>query len=120
MTRENNPLECGLGKYCDLDKGIDFIGKKALQKINREGRTQEIRGVIFGGDVCPPCSVPWPVMADGLKIGQITSAMYSPRLKTNIGLSMIARSHWDAGTEVTISIGDGSPRVGTISNLPFS
>ena len=31
------------------------------------------------------------------KIGQIASGIYSPRIKKNIGLSMINRDFWDLG-----------------------
>ncbi len=120
MTRENNPLECGLVKFCQISGDFDFIGKSALERIEREGHKQEIRGIIFGGKPCPPCGIPWPVMQNGRKIGQITSAMYSPRLKENVGLSMITRGHWETGAEVAVHSSDGLYRSGTVCNLPFS
>jgi len=30
MTRENNPFECGLDAYCNLDRPIEFMGRAAL------------------------------------------------------------------------------------------
>ncbi|MEM7213770.1 MAG: dimethylsulfoniopropionate demethylase, partial [Pseudomonadota bacterium] len=41
MTRENNPFECDLGQYCDLDSEADFIGKQALTKIRGAGVARE-------------------------------------------------------------------------------
>ena len=64
MTRDNNPLECGMAKYCTLDGSIDFIGKEALLKIAAAGPKRMIRGVLFGGDRCPPAAHPWPVMVN--------------------------------------------------------
>ena len=119
MTRETNPLEFDMGKFCKLDGSIDFIGRKALQKVAAEGVTRKIRGVVFDGPACPICLIPWPVMVGEVQVGQITSAIWSPRLKCNIGLSLIDRTHWNIGTSVTVTYHDGSQRAGEISDLPF-
>jgi dimethylsulfoniopropionate demethylase len=122
FTRENNPLEAGLAKYCKLDGSIDFIGRAALQKAANDGHAREMRGVLFDGGACPPCGKPWPVLAGnaaGPQIGQITSAAWSPRLKRNVGLSMIERGFWEPGQEVTVVSADGVQRTGTVSGLPF-
>jgi len=119
MTRQNNPLEIGLEKYCTLDGSIDFIGRAALQKIKADGVAREIRGIIFDGAPCPTCSVPWPVMVGGTKVGQITSGMFSPRLKQNVGQSFVDRGHWDIGGQVTVMMPDGTIRNGVISDFPM-
>ena len=119
MTRENNPLELGLGKFCKLDRSVDFVGLKALQKIAEEGVKREIRGLVFDGDPVPACSKPWPVMAGGRQVGQITSGIWSPRLKANVGLSMIDRGYWDIGQEIEVHTPDGAARGGRIEELPM-
>ena len=120
FTRENNPLEIGLGKFCSLDVSVDYLGRTALEKIASRGVTREIRGVIFGGDKCPTCSLPWPVMVENKKIGQITSAIWSPRLKKNVGLSLIDQKYWSAQQPVKVHCQDDKIRSGEISYLPFS
>jgi len=120
MTRENTPLEIGLGKYCALDGSVNFIGKEPLLKIANEGVSREIRGVLFDGEACPTCSTPWPVMVGSRKVGEITSAIWSPRLHRNVGLSMIDRDYWDAGQDVMVLSSDGNRRTGIISDLPFA
>ena len=120
FTRENNPLEIGLGKFCSLDGSVDYLGRAALEKIASKGATKEIRGVIFGGDKCPTCSFPWPVMVENKKIGQITSAIWSPRLKKNVGLSLIDQKYWSAQQPVEVHCQDNKIRSGEISCLPFS
>ena len=120
MTRETNPLEFGLGKFCTLDGSIDFIGREALQKVARDGVAREIRGVMFDGPACPTCAIPWPVMVGAYQVGQITSGIWSPRLQRNIGLSLIDRAHWDIGTSVEVQYHDGSRRAGALSALPFA
>ena len=119
MTRDNNPLECGLGKFCRLDGGILCIGLEALQKIAREGVDRQIRGVMFDGGPAPPCGRPWPVRAGSREVGRVTSAAYSPRFRKNVGLSMIERDHWSPGQEVTVLSADGKERPGKIVGLPF-
>jgi dimethylsulfoniopropionate demethylase len=119
MTRENNPFEIGLGKFCELDGSIDYIGREALRAIAAKGVAREMKGVIFDGDPCPTCSKPWPVMVGDRQIGQITSAIWSPRLKSNIGQSMIDRAYWTSGQSVTVLSQDGVKRPGSILELPI-
>lgn len=120
FTRENNPLECGLAGYCSTDGSVDYLGLKALQKIKSEGIQRKMRGVFFGGGPGPAVSKPWPVMIDGQQVGQITTGIYSPRFKQNVGLSMIDRGHWQPGTDVTVLSSDGELRVGKVCALPFA
>jgi dimethylsulfoniopropionate demethylase len=119
MTRENNPFEIGLGGYCVVDGSIDYIGRAALQKIAAEGAVQKISGIVFDGSACPTCSKPWPVTVDGGQVGQITSAIWSPRLMQNIGQGMIDRGFWEVGQSVQIHSQDGISRSGEVVSLPI-
>lgn len=123
MTRANNPLECGLAEYCDVDGEIDFIGREALKEIASNGAQRLMRGIKFEGDRCPTCSIPWPVMVDGpdgrVQVGQVTSAIYSPRLEQNVGQSMIEKGYWHAGQPVIVLSSDGIARDGKIVLMPF-
>ena len=77
-------------------------------------------GVTFGGKALSGVAVPLAVTAeDGTVIGEVTSGIWSPRLGCNVGMSMIARGHWDPGTHITIRDSDGKLRDGTVSSLPF-
>lgn len=118
MTLENNPFECGLDRYCHLDRPIGFIGRAALERIAAEGPQRRIRGLSFEGESCPPCVEPWPVTTQGAWIGMATSAAYSPDLAGNIAFAMIERGHWEPGTQVTVETPDG-PRPGRVADLPF-
>jgi len=120
FTRENNPFEIGHGKFCVIDGSIDYVGRTALQNIAASGVTREIRGVKFDGGPCPTCSRLWPVMVGHTRVGQITSAIWSPRLKCNVGQSMIDRGFLDAGQPVTVHAQDGTVRSGQVSSFPFA
>ena len=120
ITRENTPLEFGLEKFCNLDVDVDCLGREALQRAANAGIPRQVRGILFDGDPCPTCAEPWPVRVGALQVGQITSAIWSPRLKRNVGLSLIARSFWDAGQSVAVHCIDGTTRIGEVSDLPFA
>ena len=121
FTRENNPYECNLGSFCSENNNFDYIGKKALNKIKEEGITKKIRGVFFDGGACPPCVKPFPVYSkEGLKIGEITSGIFSPYFQRNVGLAMISKNYWDIGKQVDVHTSEGKKRKGLVSSLPFS
>ena len=119
MTRENNPLECGMEKYCQLDGSIHYIGLKALQKIAASGPKQRTRGILFDGEKCPPCQKPWPVLIENKQIGYITTAIWSPRFKQNVALSMIESNYQKSGNVVTVKMSDRETRTGTVVDLPM-
>lgn len=119
MTRHNNPLEIGLGKYCALDGEVDYLGRKALQRIAENGISRNIRGVQFGGGPCPTCATPWQVTAHNAVIGEVTSAIWSPRLQTNVGLAMLTRESLNAGQPLTVHDSQGTERHGYVSKLPM-
>ena len=69
MTQENNPYECGLGKYCQAE-AVDCIGRDALLKIVEEGPTRQIRSLAIDGEPLADCTDIWPVVANGEEVGK--------------------------------------------------
>lgn len=120
MTRANNPLELGYGKFCTLDGSIDCIGLAALQQVATTGPDRIIRGVRFDGVPCPPCHIPWPMSVDGAFAGNITSAAWSPRFGANVGLGLLERGYWTIGQTVDVSLPDGRYATGQVCDLPFT
>jgi len=120
MTVDNNPLEMGFEKFCNLTGEIDCIGREPLLNIQNSTKKRCIRGVKFGNVACPTCSTPWPVTVDERQVGQVTSAIWSPRLMANVGLSLIDADYWDQGTLVCVTFPDGSKHNGTVEVLPFA
>ena len=83
---DNNPFEMGLERLVSLDKPANYIGKRALQRIADTGVSRKITGAFMSGDVFEKTNEHrWRVTKDGVKVGEVTSAVYSPRLKRNIG-----------------------------------
>ena len=120
MTRGNNPLECNLEKFCDLNGSVQYIGRSRLLEIAEQGVDQRIRGIVFEGTPSPPCGFPWPLESNGQKVGYTTTVVWSPRLKTNLALAMVNKAYWETGDEVRIQLPDGSMREGYVTDLPFS
>ena len=120
MTRANNPLEIGLEKYCSLDGTVNYIGRKAIENIAQKGPKRKIYGVLFDIPACPTCSKPWVVKHGDVAVGQITSAVFSPRLEKNVGVGLVEKGYWTAGLEVSVTLPDGQIHRGQLSNLPFA
>ena len=79
-----------------------------------------MKGITFEGKPCAPTGSPLNVYSEKKEIiGQIASGVYSPRIKKNIGLSMILKDHWDVGKNVLVETLDGDLRKGIINTLPF-
>ena len=119
MTIANNPLECGLEKYCQIDRTPDCIGSAALRRIATEGVTRKIMGLRFDADTLPACIDPWPVLRDGGQIGAVTSAAISPHFGGGLAFAMLDRIAWAPGSAVTVETPRG--RVDArVSILPFA
>jgi len=120
FNRSNNPLECGFEHLCCYDDEINYIGKSALKKISCNGPEKRICGIKFDGTKTVACTTPYKVFSESTElIGQITSAIYSPRLETNVGLGMIKSSYTDIGQPVLVSTSPGKYLGGVVSKLPF-
>ena len=119
MDINTNPFELGLDRFVDLDMEDDFIGKDALYQIKTAGVQRRQIGVVIDG---PPFTQPntrfWNMMIDGLVIGKVTSAVYSPRLEKNIALAMVASEHAGLGTEFLVRARDGD-RMAIAVDKPF-
>ncbi len=119
MTLENNPYEVGLERLVDLDKKSDFIGKAALKRIKENGVKRKLAGVEIDGAPLDLNLTRWPVRRDGNEVGRITSAVFSPRLKKNIGYAILSVEHAGLGTPMTVSVPGSDERRAKVVEKPF-
>jgi aminomethyltransferase len=120
MTYEHNPIEMGLERLVDWDLSDEAsISLKALRRIKAEGVSRRIVGVELDGDAFPELNnVKWPVSDGGEAIGQVTSAIHSPRLGRNIGFAWLPAERASLGTAVTVETEWGT-RGATVVEMPF-
>ena len=113
MTLENNVYEVGLERLVDEGKSADYIGKDGAREDQARRRDAQARsGVEIAGDPIAFNAVKWPVKAGGKAVGRITSAVWSPRLKKNIGYAMLPVAHAAMGTELSVEIPEIGERRG--------
>ena len=114
-----NPYELGLDRLINLEMKSDFIGKEALKNIYKKGITRKQVGIEL---LCNPLEGPnttfWPIKFNGLKTGKVTSAIFSPRLKKNIALAMVAIENTKIGTTLEVEKPQGISKAKIIEK-PF-
>lgn len=118
LTLDTNPYEAGLGWLVDLEQEADFVGKAALKRIKANGAKRKLVGVEIGGDPLDLNMTPWSVSVDGREAGRVTSAVYSPRLKKNIGYAMVPIESSEIGSTLTVATPAGD-RQATVVPKPF-
>jgi dimethylsulfoniopropionate demethylase len=113
MNRDNTPHEAGLGRFCSTQTAIGCVGRDALLRVAKEGPVKQVRAIAIHGAPLAPCDRLWPIVANGKVIGHISSSAYSPDFETNVAIGMVRMTHWDEGTNLTISTPEG-PRDATV------
>ena len=104
-----NPFELGLDRLVNLDTDINFVGKEALKSIKQNGIKRKQVGIEID---CDPLKGPnttfWELKKNEVNVGKITSAVYSPRLKKNIALAMIAIDQSEIGNQFQVTTNEGT------------
>jgi len=119
MTYENNPFELGLERLVDFEMKGDCVAMDALRRLRDRGVERRIAGVELDGEPFPALNyTKWPAEARGRPAGQVTSAIYSPRLKKNIGYCWLPNALAIAGTKVTVA-SEWGRRTATVTAMPF-
>ena len=120
MTYENNPIEMGLDRLIAWDLSEDAcISIAALKRIRDAGPARKIVGVELDGDPFPELNnVKWEATIDGVRVGKVTSAIYSPRLSQNIGYCWLPIAHAHEGQTVSVETEWGT-RTATVVPMPF-
>lgn len=114
ITFGTNPFEVGMGYdwMVDLEQEADFIGKQALTRIKEEGVSRRLAGVEIGGEPLGTFNdgsmiEAFPVLHGGERVGEVTSACFSPRLERNVGFAMVPVGLSELGTALQIQTPEG-------------
>jgi glycine cleavage system aminomethyltransferase T len=119
MTLEDNVFEAGLDWLIDPKKSADYIGRVALERIRAAGVTRKLVGIEIAGDPVGFNTAKWPVTAGARTIGRVTSAIWSPRLKKNLGYAMLPVDRTALGTAIKVEIPGAGSRAATVVAKPF-
>ncbi|UCF81034.1 MAG: aminomethyltransferase family protein [Acidobacteriota bacterium] len=103
-SQKYSPFELGLDWTVKLDKGADFVGRRALLEEKRKGPPRRLVGLAVDWDEfeslheamgLPPQvpSAAWrvskPLYAGGRQVGRATSGTWSPMLKKYIAFGIV-------------------------------
>ncbi len=118
MDNNDNPLECGLDKYVNLDAEVNFLGKEKLKEVRKKGITRKLMGVIIEAkDINVSKSISL-TNDENSKIGELRSGIYSPHFKKVIGIAMLDKPYCEVSQKIKISIHDVVFE-GKVCELPF-
>ena len=118
FDNNDNPFECGFGKYVNLDTNINFLGKDKLKKIEKEGIKRKLMGVLIETDKINLTTSLNIKDNNNNFIGELRSACYSPHFKKVIGIAMINQPYCKASESGIIEI-DGNSLSLKVCDLPF-
>ncbi len=119
MTLDENPFDLGMDKFVNLQKKADFLSKKALTDIHKNGPTKELIGIEIPGNFQDEFSSDYvPIYSDSDKVGRITSSVYSPRLKKNIALGIINKRSGSVNGSYFIKKNNSDFEI-NVCDLPF-
>jgi aminomethyltransferase len=120
FDHRHNPFEIGLERLVDLDSDAEFMGRDALRRIRDEGVTRRLVGVGIDGERLEMNETRWPVEERGTRrrLGEVTSAVWSPRLGRNIGYAWLPVALATEGSALLVETPEGS-RDATVVAMPF-
>ena len=116
LGRDTNPYEAGLGRVVKLAKPGDFVGRAALEKVEREGVARRLVGLVLRERGIARHG--YPVLnADG-PTGTVTSGTMSPTRGVAIAMAYVAAADAEPGTMLTVEI-RGARVAAEVVPLPF-
>ena len=118
MDNDDNPLECGLEKYVNLEANINFLGKEKLKEVKKKGITRKLMGVMIEAKEINMAKSIELFNDKNLKIGELRSGTYSPHFEKVIGIAMLEKPYWEVSQTFKMSIND-STFEGKVCDLPF-
>ena len=118
MTINETPFDVGLGKRIDFDKG-DFIGRDALLTLSKTPQKRKMQGVFISGAAFTKNNEHrWVVRMGDQKVGEMTSAVHSPRLDRNIGFVLLDQDYASGDHHLTVDTPEGVRDL-ELTTMPF-
>jgi aminomethyltransferase len=120
LSRQVNAYAAGLGPVVSLAKESDFVGKEALAAIKAAGVGSTIGQKLVGlkGLGRRAARGHYPVLKDGMLIGEVTSGQPSPTLGYPVAMAYVDVEHSEVGTVLDIDLRGKAERFEVVA-LPF-
>lgn len=113
---QHTAFEANLGWIVKMDKGVDFVGRAALEKQKKEGIARKLVGFTMTDKGIPRQH--YPILKDGQKVGEVTSGTMSPSLKIPIGIGYVPTALAAEGSTFEVEI-RGKPVGAKVVKTPF-
>ena len=99
MNESNNPFECGLGQYVDLEADVESMSLPALRQL--AGRQErELTAIAFPEEIDLSKS---ELVENGQIVGRVTAQAWSPKYKEFIVYAMMETVRLEASSEIVIN-----------------
>ncbi len=116
LDAATTPYEAGLGRVVKLAKPGDFVGRAALERVEANGPTRRLVGLVVRGRGIARHG--YPVFADERQTGVVTSGAPSPTLGVPIAMAYVAPADAEPGTMLAVGIRDARVAAEVVP-LPF-
>ena len=118
MDEHDNPLECGLGVFLDLDADIESLSLPIL-KATADKQSRQSIGIIFDQqvDLSPAANAigGFDVFDGDQIVGEIRSQVWSFRYKKHLAMAIVDKAFLQDRSSIVIA-----GQTGQLHNLPFS
>ncbi|MBT8079626.1 MAG: glycine cleavage system protein T, partial [Gammaproteobacteria bacterium] len=92
---------------------------QALQRIRADGCPRRVVGAFMDGPAFEKNNENrWPVSQNGKNVGEITAAVFSPRLERNIGILFVDTTAADLGMPMRVDTPEDEREL-EVTNMPF-
>jgi aminomethyltransferase len=120
LSRQVNAYAAGLGPVVSLAKECDFVGKEALAAIKAAGFGSTVGQKLVGlkGTGRRAARGHYPVLKDGMLIGEVTSGQPSPTLGYPVAMAYVDVEHSEVGTVLDVDLRGKAEQFEVVA-LPF-
>jgi aminomethyltransferase len=101
---ETTPMEANLGRVVRFDKGTDFVGRDALERVADDGPRRRLVGIALRGRGIARHGYPVHRPGGDEAIGEVTSGTLSPTLGEAIGMAYVPADAVEPGTMLEVGI----------------
>ncbi len=116
LTNEISTVEAGLDRFVSMKKG-DFVGRGALERIEREGASQQLVYLEVDASVAD-CLGGEPVYAKDEVVGVTTSGGFGHRTQKSLAFAYVAPHFSEVGTKIEVEILEERRSATVLDNAP--